>query len=292
MFGYVMPCKGELKIKNWNLYQAFYCGVCRSIGKRYGQEARLLLNYDTTFLAVLLAGLKGNYRLKPGRCAIKMKKQHFAYGDPIDLAADVNILLAYYKSEDDWKDERSIKGLIGKTLYGHSSRKAAARHKEIQQAILEMSKGVALVESTNCQSPDIAAIPFRDMMRSLAEYVVKGEENSLEGQEYGDEIAEFCARLGKWIFIIDSLDDLEKDIKKNSYNPNIEQVNNFSVEKVLADAERTMCMYMQELADVFEKIKFKDEQLAEIIENVVYAGLLEKTEQVLMRGSCDSCGGK
>ena len=285
MFGYVMPCKGELKIKNWNLYQAFYCGVCRSIGKRYGQEARLLLNYDTTFLAVLVAGLKGNYHLKQGRCFVKMKKQHFAYGDPIDLAADINVLLAYYKSADDWKDERSITGLLGKTIFGHSSKKASNRHKEIGNAIEEMSKGVELVEATNCQSPDTAAIPFRDMMRTLAEYAVKNEEQ-------GSEVAEFCARLGKWIFIIDSLDDLEKDIKKNRYNPNIEQVNNFSVEKVLEDAEQTMCMYMQELADVFEKIKFKDEQLAEIVGNVVYAGLLEKTELVIKKRSCESCGGK
>lgn len=285
MFGYVMPCKGELKIKNWNLYQAFYCGVCRSLGKRYGQKTRLLLNYDTTFLAVLVAGIKGNYYLESGRCLIKMKKQKFAYGDPIDLAADINVLLAYYKSADDWKDERSLKGLIGIMLYGYSAKKASGKHKKIKEAIEEMSKGVELVESTNCQSPDVASIPFRNMMRAMAKYVVNNDEQ-------GPKIAEFCAILGKWIFIIDSLDDLQKDIKKNQYNPHKEQANKLSAEKVLQDAEQVMCMYMQDLADVFEKIKFKDEQLSEIIENVVYAGLLEKTEQVLKKRSCESCGGK
>ena len=281
MFGYVTPSKGELKIKNWNLYQAFYCGVCRSLGKRYGQKARLLLNYDTTFLAILLAGLKKNYYLKDGRCFVKMKKQKFAYGDPVDMAADINVLLAYYKSQDDWKDEKSIGGLLGKALYGFSAKKASTRHKEIDLAIREMSKGVELVESTNCQSPDTAAIPFREMMRALAEYTMKNEAQT-------PEIADFCAKLGKWIFIIDSFDDLESDIKKNRYNPNTSQAKMYSVEKVLFDADAIMCMYMQDLAEAYEKIKFEDEQLAEIVENVVFAGLLEKTESVL-RGCSKFC---
>ncbi len=284
MFGYVMPSKGELKIKNWNLYQAFYCGVCRSLGKKYGQEARLLLNYDTTFLAVLLAGIKGGYTLKPGRCLVKMKKQMFAYGDAIDLAADINVLLAYYKSMDDWKDDHSVKGFVGKTLYGRAAHRASEKHEAVARAIDEMVKGVDLIEFTNNQSPDTAAIPFREMMRAMAQYVMKGEVQS-------ELVSEFCAILGKWIFIIDSLDDLEDDLKKKHYNPNTLQAQKFSVDQVLADAEQAMSMYMQDLANVFEKIVFKDEQLSDIIENVVFAGLMEKTERVLKKGRCD-CGSK
>jgi len=280
-----MPSKGELKIKNWNLYQAFYCGVCRSLGKRHGQKSRLLLNYDTTFLAILLSGVKRDYTLKPGRCLVKMKKQEFAYGASIDLAADINILLAYYKSVDDWKDEKSIKGFVGKSLYSGSARKASKTHAEISNAISEMVKGVELVESANSQNPDTAAIPFREMMRAMAVYVMKGDSQSAL-------VEEFCAILGKWIFIIDSLDDLESDLKKKQYNPFKSQVDKFSVEQVLADAEHSMRMYMRDLSEIFDKIVFQDEQLSDIIENVVFAGLSEKTDKVLKRGSCEKCGSK
>ena len=285
MFGYVMPNRGELKIKNWNLYQAFYCGVCRSLGKRYGQKARLLLNYDTTFLAILLAGIKARYTLKSGRCLVKMKKQLFAHGESIDLAADINVLLAHFKSVDDWQDEKSIKGLVGQTIYGRSARLASAKHKEIAQAISEMAKGVALVESTNNQSPDVAAIPFKEMMRAMALYVMKGDPQEAL-------VAEFCTILGKWIFIIDSLDDLEEDMKKKQYNPNKTKAEQYSVEQVFDDAHQAMILYMQDLANVFDKLVFQDEQLSAIIENVVYAGLLEKTEKVLKKRSCERCGSK
>ena len=32
MFGYIVPEKPEMKIKEYELFRAYYCGVCRSIG--------------------------------------------------------------------------------------------------------------------------------------------------------------------------------------------------------------------------------------------------------------------
>ena len=59
MFGYVYPLESELKVKEQTLYKAAYCGLCRSIGSRYGLSARMALNYDCTFLALFLQALSG-----------------------------------------------------------------------------------------------------------------------------------------------------------------------------------------------------------------------------------------
>ena len=59
MFGYVTCDKAELKMKDWERYNAYYCGVCKSIGARFGQIPRMILTFDAAFIAVLLAGLTG-----------------------------------------------------------------------------------------------------------------------------------------------------------------------------------------------------------------------------------------
>ena len=50
MFGYVRIYKPELKIKDYEIYKAAYCSVCRALGRHYGVIARGLLSYDATFL--------------------------------------------------------------------------------------------------------------------------------------------------------------------------------------------------------------------------------------------------
>ena len=51
MFGYIRPLECELKVREQQEYRAHYCGVCKAIGKRYGQIDRLALSYDAAFLA-------------------------------------------------------------------------------------------------------------------------------------------------------------------------------------------------------------------------------------------------
>ena len=55
MFGYIRPLEGELKVREQREYRGYYCGLCKSIGARYGQIERLSLSYDCAFLAALLA---------------------------------------------------------------------------------------------------------------------------------------------------------------------------------------------------------------------------------------------
>ena len=57
MFGYIQPMECELKVREQALYRAAYCGLCRAIGGRYGQAARMALNYDCAFLGLFLETL-------------------------------------------------------------------------------------------------------------------------------------------------------------------------------------------------------------------------------------------
>lgn len=81
---------------------------------------RLSLNYDMAFLGLLLTSLyepesqKNMHRciLHPGRKRLVIQNQY------LDYAADMNILLTYYKCMDDWRDEHDLlHSAYGKLLF-------------------------------------------------------------------------------------------------------------------------------------------------------------------------------
>ena len=59
MFGYVVPDKPNMFIKDFTMYRAFYCGLCKTIGKKCSQSMRFFTNYDMTFFAALLHAVRG-----------------------------------------------------------------------------------------------------------------------------------------------------------------------------------------------------------------------------------------
>lgn len=108
MFGYITVNKPELKIKEFEEYRAYYCGLCGALRKRCGLKGQLSLSYDLTFLAMLLTGLyDGRTEDVPCKCIfhpfdkMRRKESQFLY-----YTADMNILLTYYKCLDDWTDEK------------------------------------------------------------------------------------------------------------------------------------------------------------------------------------------
>ena len=118
MFGYVMINKPELKIKEYERYHAYYCGLCRTIKKEYGIFGQFTLTYDMTFLIVLLTAL---YEEQPDHqkhhCMVHPVKKHSMLTNEItQYAAAMNIALSYHHFKDDWEDEKSIKGLSGARL--------------------------------------------------------------------------------------------------------------------------------------------------------------------------------
>ena len=108
MFGYVMINKGDLKVREFETYQSFYCGLCRKLKERYGFSGQMTLNYDLTFVVMLLTGLyEPKVKRGTSHCVIHpLKKQPVCVDVFSDYAADMSILLTYYKCMDDWMDER------------------------------------------------------------------------------------------------------------------------------------------------------------------------------------------
>ena len=56
MFGYIVVNKPEMKFREFDVYQSYYCGLCKSLKDNYGKRGQMTLSYDMTFLALLLIG--------------------------------------------------------------------------------------------------------------------------------------------------------------------------------------------------------------------------------------------
>ena len=116
MFGYVLPCQDELKVRELREYRSYYCGLCRCLKESYGFMGQLSLNYDMAFLGMLLTALyEPDVLVQDIRCiAHPAHKQLVKQSVYLKYAADMNILLSYFKCEDDWHDEHKVL----KALYG------------------------------------------------------------------------------------------------------------------------------------------------------------------------------
>lgn len=92
MFGYVAANPEELTQEQRERYLSLYCGLCRSLGRRASQASRLALNYDLTFLALVLSSLyEPEEASGHGRCLPHPARSRLWVSSPVvDYAADMH----------------------------------------------------------------------------------------------------------------------------------------------------------------------------------------------------------
>lgn len=218
MLGYVKVNRNELKVKDWDIYQGYYCGICKSIGRRLGQGARLVLSYDAVFLAMVLAALSEEKEtLKREHCILHpIDRKPTVRGVPeIDYAADMMIILAYHKCLDDWDDERSLKGLGGKALLSHAYGKLRRRYPAVCREVEDSIASLRELEKARSSSLDAASRTSAMATRAVFTHYFAGEDALALNRVLG----ELGENVGAWVYLIDALDDLAEDRKKDRYNP-------------------------------------------------------------------------
>ena len=114
MFGYITPLMSELKLKDYEKFRSYYCGMCYSIKNKFGNIPRLGLNYDATFFAVLMDGLNSedtkSFKTKCLKHPLE-NRECIEANSALDYATDLNMALIYYKLLDDYLDNNSLKSL-------------------------------------------------------------------------------------------------------------------------------------------------------------------------------------
>ena len=213
MFGYVRPALGRLSPEDRQRYQALYCGLCHRLGERCGFLSRMTLNYDFTFLAALLSA---DDACCQRRCpASPLKRRTAACGsEALDLAADCSVILTYYKVLDEVADGRFTRRQfcrLGAGILRRAYRVCAARRPAFDEAVRREMGRLRCLEDEQCAVMDESADTFARLLESIA-----GE---VEDPTKRRVLAQFLYHLGRWIYLVDALDDLEKDKQEGNYNP-------------------------------------------------------------------------
>ncbi|MGL4773121.1 MAG: DUF5685 family protein, partial [Clostridium sp.] len=174
MFGYVTPLKGELKIKEFNMFNGYYCGICLAIKKNFGNIPRATLNYDMTFLAMLLDGLSNKeLTVHNKRCMAhpQKRKPMVMENDAVDFASSMNVSLVYYKLLDDVLDDNSIKSKISSLVLSPYKRKFSKNINEINEIIrVKLNELYILEKEKNFCCLDEICHPFSEIVGSILKY--------------------------------------------------------------------------------------------------------------------------
>lgn len=212
MFGYVIPDKMNMFVKDFVLFRAYYCGICKALSKGGGTLSRFCTNYDTAFLNALVHSLnKTEVKIKPQTCILSpLKKKAMLEVDELTKrVADVSVLLVYNNLKDDVVDGKKLRALP-KAALSIRAKRAKRKEPQIAKCIEESYQKLRVLEKDNCSSPDEACEPFAKLLE---------EVTAVLSPTISDKARRFAYNLGKLVYLMDALDDVEKDNKKKCYNP-------------------------------------------------------------------------
>lgn len=284
MFGYISPDAPYLFKKDETLYKALYCGLCKGIGAGCGQAARTALTYDMAFTSALVHNIRGeDVKIEKKRCVLHLiRRRPIARADDTTVALGcVNTALAYFKLCDD-KADGDRRGVL-RHLYKKGYKRTLKAHPQVAEIIKRYTGEQAKLEKAGCALIDMAAEPTAEMMREISRYLL--------GEFSTEHTEKLFYAIGKWVYLIDALDDYDKDVKRKRYNVfyNVYKKNCLK-EAVEAGEEELKFVFDMLFADMREslsKIKFYFNH--DLTDNIILRGIPQKTKKIFYGGCAAAC---
>ena len=279
MFGYVTPVKTNLRQQDFILYRAFYCGICISL-KKYGSLPRFTTSYDVTFLSLLCHDvMTQDVQFTEGKCVGNpIKKRLFVKENSLlDRICAANIIMAYYKACDDCNDEGGAKKRLARAMLKKAYKKASALLPKADEIFANGYAKLRNMETNGESSIDKVSDCFAVMLRDLC--------CELVGEKADENFRGLCYNIGKFVYVIDALDDVDDDTKKKNYNPFLLMYGDYDgkradfYEKHRDDLTFILATTVNRATECFNKMIFT--QSYTLLKNIVYDGLREKVKELL-----------
>ena len=258
----------DLKVRDEEKYAAYYCGVCTVMRHRYGHLSAVGLNYDCTFLAVLLSSLyEEPEKVYENHCPHHPATRRKRILTPsVKYAADMNFLLEYYNIEDDWIDEKKPAAGLFVLQFRKKARRVGKKYPRQTRALREYIEKLHRLEQRNDADVESAATLTG---RAIAEIFVRKED------AWSENLRQMGFYLGKFIYWMDAYDDVEKDLRSGNYNP----FKKLYCEGKLEENIRVwLKMMMGGCCRAFEALPVLQNE--ELLRNILYSGVWVKYMQI------------
>ncbi len=269
MFGYVVPNQSEMKMWEFDHYRSYYCGICRELKERHGASGQLTLSYDTTFLALLLTSLyEPEDDQSEIRCAVHPAKRHATRRNVYTAyAADMNVILSYYSCLDDWTDERKAsRYALARAL---KSKTLALTGKYVGKMEVIRKNLDLLHQAEKAGETDLDKVSgyFGEIMAEVFAY---------RKDEWEPTLRRMGFYLGKFIYLMDAYDDLERDKKTGSYNPLLSRADRPDFDE---KCKELLTMMMAECSRSFEVLPILEN--LDILRNILYSGIWSRFNAIM-----------
>ena len=303
MFGYVTVNRPEMKVRELELYRSYYCGLCHALHSRYGRRAQMVLSYDGTFLAILLSGVyEPQESERRARCILHPAIVHREISSRYtEYAADMNVMLAFYKAVDDWRDERKHSAKLTAMLLHRDACRISCRYprqaetlERSLRALRRMEKETLAGEKAPCRmqtssgsrgtsSGDLSRKDELDAVLARIDQAAGytgtflGEMCAVHQDHWAEDLRKTGFYLGKFIYLIDAYDDLKEDQKNGSFNVLLEllrlQEENFDLilREILLDTAALCCRSFERLPIL---------RSVAVLRNILYSGIWVRFHQI------------
>ena len=274
MFGYINVNREKLNPEDCGTYQSYYCGLCRVLREEFGRKGQMLLNYDMTFLIVLLTGL---YELEDQKtefvCAIHpSRKQTARYNEATGYAAAMNVLLSSKNFEDDWNDNHAYTRKAMSQIFKKDYERIRIRYPRQEQAIADYLNRLEQAEKCCERNVDAVAGLTGEMLGEI--FVWK------ENDVWAEELRCLGFYMGKFIYLMDAYEDMGKDVKKNCYNV-LKLMQQETEQDFETFSRLILTSMMAECAKSFERLPILLH--AEICRNILYSGVWTRYEYLRLK---------
>ncbi|NCB73417.1 MAG: hypothetical protein EOM51_01540 [Clostridia bacterium] len=266
MFGYIAAVRDSLSETDMQRYKAVYCGLCRALKERHGQLGRMTLTYDMTFLILVLNSLyEPEMSNGEERCVVHPCKTHCWLSNEItNYAADMNVALAYLNQLDNWHDDKNVLSLLFASALRKRYRKISEQYPRQCAAMESCIRRLSELEKQGEQSPDAGAKLFGELM---------GELFTFREDRWTPALKAMAGSLGEFIYIMDAVIDLPKDVKRHRYNPLSHLKADGRSDAYFKDI---LTMLIGNCTMSFEKLPLVED--VSIMRNILYSGVWTRYE--------------
>ncbi len=266
MYGYVVVNKPELKIKEYDIYRSYYCGLCDELKERYGVNGQMSISYDMTFLLLLLTGLyEPQIKEYEARCIAHPVHKHPVRKNEISgYVADMNVLMTYYKCMDDWNDDRKVTRKVFADSLSGKVKHIEAVYADKADTIKKAMDRISELEKSGESNVDMPAEQFGIIMSQIL---------LMKDDEWKDILIYIGNALGRFIYILDAYEDLEEDNKKGRYNGLRAYYQRPDYD---AFVENILKSLMAQCAAGFERLPVIEN--ANLLRNIIYSGVWTRFE--------------
>lgn len=255
MFGLMRAKKCGMSDEEKHFRRMNYCGTCKTIGSIYGQKSRLLLNYDTVFLAEILSALSDENvadwqkSYQSFNCLALPKSEMPA---ALKFAATANIILTEFKLADHAADEKKRRYRLAQNAFTAEFQKAEklltawnfplAQIKDILNSQVAREATATSLDALAFPTAETTAVFFREGVRQIGK------------PELETQVFELGFNFGKLIYLIDAFEDYEKDFRRSQFNA-FRAAFDLSEEKLTTETKRKITQIFGAIErEIIEKI--------------------------------------